>query len=269
MIRVTFEPPDDKVWHHWRKAAQRSTDEVKRKLAAGEKVVIDGKLYKRPRDVFLRATHDKCAYCEVNLTQGMIYGDVEHYRPKGRITDDRGRLIMLRRRGEPSRPHPGYPWLAYDPSNLLPSCIGCNRPNILRTRERIGKWDQFPVERFRAREPGEETREKPLLLHPVLDDPADHLTLQLDTGVLVPKTPRGECTIEILGLNRDALVEARHDVVIAVWALVVAARTHLDNGEIEDARAAVARLEKYRDGSAPFAWAGRLTLDALGRAATP
>ena len=266
MIRVTFQPPDDEVWRSWIKAAEKRTEEVERKLEAGEAIAIDGKLYKRPRQIFLRATHEKCAYCEVNITQGMIFGDVEHYRPKGRVTDDRGRPVMLRARGEASRPHPGYPWLAYDPTNLLPSCMGCNRPNTLLSGERIGKWDRFPVGRFRARRPGEEAREKPLLLHPLFDDPAEHLTLQLDSGVLLPKTKRGERTIEILGLNRDPLVQARKDVVTVVRSLVVAARTHLDNGELEEARAAVAQIRRYRDGSAPFSWAGRMTLDALGEA---
>ncbi|MEF9674035.1 hypothetical protein QNM99_25505 [Pseudomonas sp. PCH446] len=39
--------------------------------------------------------------------------DVEHYRPKGAVSEDAS--------------HPGYWWVAMDWDNLLPSCIDCNR----------------------------------------------------------------------------------------------------------------------------------------------
>ena len=43
--------------------------------------------------------HDKCAYCDGSY-QAFGYGDVEHFRPKGAVTED------------PT--HSGYWWLAYD-----------------------------------------------------------------------------------------------------------------------------------------------------------
>ena len=85
--------------------------------------------------------------------------------------------------------------------------------------------------------------------------------------MLLPKTPRGRTTIDVLGLNRDALVQARRDVVTVVKSLVIAARNQLDDGDVEEARKTVEQIARYRDGSAPFAWAGQLTLDALGRGA--
>src|SRR5688500_1280853 len=62
-----------------------------------------------------RMFHQKCAYCESD------YGatepvDVEHYRPKGAFLRPDGSLS-----------NPGYYWLAAEWTNLLPSCIDCNR----------------------------------------------------------------------------------------------------------------------------------------------
>ncbi|ACT92182.1 hypothetical protein [Dyadobacter fermentans] len=63
----------------------------------------------------------KCAYCE------RFYKlDVEHFRPKGEIRDENNALTS----------NIGYYWLGYEWSNLLPSCISCNRDG--------GKNSKFP-----------------------------------------------------------------------------------------------------------------------------
>ena len=56
--------------------------------------------------------HGKCAYCETYYSASAPV-DVEHYRPKGAVSED--------------DKHPGYWWLAMAWDNLLPSCIDCNR----------------------------------------------------------------------------------------------------------------------------------------------
>jgi hypothetical protein len=267
VIRVKFQPPlKDALWDAWREEAERKTRDLERKFCAGQTYRIREELYKRPRDIFLRAFHDKCAYCETKVTSGQNLGDVEHYRPKGRVMDEHGKPVVIRaREGRPKRPHPGYPWLAYHPDNLLPSCLACNRPGTQRSGERTGKWDKFPVRRYRASEPGQEAREQPLLLHPVFDDPEKHMELDLETGRLRAKTQRGRATINLLGLNREGLQEDRREVVGHVQAHVVAAQTALDRGELAAARRSIAQLNRYREGSAPYSWAGRLALDALGQ----
>jgi hypothetical protein len=58
--------------------------------------------------------HNKCAYCESNYA-AVITGDVEHYRPKGRIKASDKKAIW-----------PGYYWLALTWENLLTSCKICN-----------------------------------------------------------------------------------------------------------------------------------------------
>jgi hypothetical protein len=82
---------------------------------------------------------DKCAYCESKITPGFAW-EVEHFRPKKSVAE---------------RPdHPGYYWLAYEWTNLLPSCTLCNQ----RRRDKPrwgdcslagsgGKGDQSPLSR--------------------------------------------------------------------------------------------------------------------------
>lgn len=62
-----------------------------------------------------------CAYCGCELKRN-DRGDVEHYRPKGNVTDEPG--------------HGGYWWLAYVFDNYLLSCSVCNR---------VRKKDRFPL----------------------------------------------------------------------------------------------------------------------------
>ncbi len=130
--------------------------------------------------------HGKCAYCE-SFYASQAPVDVEHYRPKGAVD------------GEPT--HPGYWWLGMEWTNLLPSCIDCNRRRKQRAPEGIsnlsllykatqsGKKDSFPIEGKRAVEEAHHLdAEKALLLDPTRDDPNKHLMYWLgddDAGGLV------------------------------------------------------------------------------------
>lgn len=131
--------------------------------------------------------HGKCAYCE-SFYSSIQPVDVEHFRPKGKVEGD--------------DVHPGYWWLAMEWTNLLPSCIDCNRrrnqrtpkPDLLdlvqltrdgdlnRTKQlATGKACAFPLAEDGVRctmPPGSEpalTAEKALLLDPTRDDPEEHL----------------------------------------------------------------------------------------------
>ena len=83
-----------------------------------------------------RLFHGKCAYCESHI--GAADWDVDHFRPKGRVTE--------------RADHPGYYWLTYEWENLYPSCNNCNQHRRGRplwadsTRQPSGgKADQFPL----------------------------------------------------------------------------------------------------------------------------
>lgn len=165
------------------------------------------------KEALTRLFRGKCAYCEsrFDATQPV---DVEHWRPKGGVDDEDGKHLVS-----------GYYWLAASWTNLLPSCIDCNRKRehvIQPTGERrvIGKGNYFPVRpgTSRASGPGTEAAEEPLLLHPYLDDPARVLDLN-DEGVLCARADadgapdRAEASIRVYALNRTGLVHARREVL--------------------------------------------------------
>lgn len=151
----------------------------------------------------------KCAYCESRYagTQPM---DVEHWRPKARVLDENGKQVL------------GYYWLASAWTNLLPSCIDCNRERRQRlvdlgvTRS-IGKAERFPIEpgTRRATKDEEIASERPLLLHPCDDHPEEHFTFT-DDAVIRPRgktRTKAETSIEVYALNRSGLVEERQQLL--------------------------------------------------------
>ena len=155
--------------------------------------------------------HGKCAYCE------STYGyqaplDVEHYRPKGQI--------------EGNGPHPGYWWLAAEWTNLLPSCIDCNRRRkqktpqisaslaVLYTSIKTGKRDSFPIEgTYLQPESTNFSIEKPLLLDPTRDDPDEHIRYCFDDnhfmGIAYP-VKNSAATIEVPFAHQNPTLVARH-----------------------------------------------------------
>ncbi len=146
--------------------------------------------------------HGKCAYCETVYASSAPV-DIEHYRPKGAVEGD--------------DKHLGYWWLAMAWSNLLPSCIDCNRrrKQVLpaettslvkldaRTRTfsashvaLAGKKDLFPIEGTRAyHESDATTGERALLIHPRESDPGVDLMFHVDPlsliGLALPKPLMG------------------------------------------------------------------------------
>lgn len=173
--------------------------------------------------------HDKCAYCETKITAPSDW-DVEHFRPKGRVAE--------------RRDHAGYYWLAYDWSNLFPSCQHCNqrrkdspRWGDLRYAEAGGKEDQFPLEDegTRAMVPGaNQKREKRLLLDPCHDHPEDHLRYAMGGQIVaVAGDLKGEVSIKVFHLARRRLRVARQDVIAAAVSSLKLIRKYESEGRME------------------------------------
>ncbi|MGZ5443143.1 MAG: hypothetical protein ACXW5U_14130 [Thermoanaerobaculia bacterium] len=177
--------------------------------------------------------HGKCAYCEFMYIGGMPV-DIEHFRPKGAVIVD-GKMRK-----------PGYYWLAAKWENLLPSCIDCNRKREQELQDgtsgQAGKANHFPVrdEKKRATKPGDERKEKTLLLDPCVDEPAEHLEFRND-GWVVPRvksgkaSPAGAASIEVFGLARVGLVQMR------------AAQAKIIEKDLERLRRQLRLIEKYPD----------------------
>ncbi|EPY6978868.1 hypothetical protein [Klebsiella oxytoca] len=173
-------------------------------------------VYKAPDVVEALDTlfHYKCAYCETDYSASQPMA-VEHYRPKGGVTD--------------SSEHPGYWWLAADWDNLLPSCSDCNshrkkqhyaitsdsKVYLEKEKKLSGKQNHFPLVQgsVRCTRPSHQLKlEHPLLLNPCKDDPIKHLKwifTQLGYSFLIPLDERAKTTISLCGLNRKRLLEKR------------------------------------------------------------
>jgi len=165
----------------------------------------------RLKDI-LKTIFVKCAYCETVYGAGYD-GDVEHFRPKGRIK-------------EKNPPTPGYYWLANDWDNLLLSCQHCNqrRRHILYGDDKLegyGKLDQFPLAPGTKRvvKPGDISSEEGgrLLINPCKDDPRQHLAYEDKEAVIVPLTPKGENSVKVYVLQRPILVQERKKQMLRLF----------------------------------------------------
>ena len=242
MIKVNISEPATSEWKAWRKKAEDARKEAEKEYAEWvkegrslaekddieawqkHKPGVNENLYKEMRDWYMEQFNFKCAYCEMPLQVGQV-GDVEHYRPKGRIQGDDGKSLKMK---DKDVPRPGYYWLAYEWTNLMPSCSYCNRPShAIGATESFGKRDLFPLadEAKRASKPGDEQKEEPLLLNPYVDKPDDHLVFD-EIGSVAPRhdknapdkvSAKGRNSIAIFGLERPRLVDERKKAYFAAW----------------------------------------------------
>jgi hypothetical protein len=218
MILVPYDEPEDQAWREWRDRGIAQHGTMKANFAFGHKPDIDDRLYKEMRSFLMSRFHNKCAYCETPILRYTV--DVEHYRPKGRVTDANRRVVKVSHMGN-EYDHPGYFWEVYDWKNLLPSCEFCNRRRHHDAQDATwGKETCFPVEQDRYAWPWDSNDlEKPLLIHPRFEDPNEHLTfirgINDETGnpfcCVQPKDARGETTKRVLGLNDERLNRPRLD----------------------------------------------------------
>lgn len=250
MIRLHFQEPQTPAWASWRQKVQA---EIAALANAGPPYSVKDDLYKEQRETIFACYLNKCAYCEGQYKLTANEGDVEHYRPKGRVRDRENHIVKVVWAGAQVN-HPGYWWLAYEAINLLPSCSFCNR---------TGKRDLFPLEpgSTYALQPGEERDEKPLLVHPGLENPDDHLKYDPVQGVLVPKSEKGSFSIETFGLNREDLLTARKNTYRNVVASIMTASS-LQSGALIDIPGLLADLRKYKTGEAAYSLVGRAALSA-------
>lgn len=160
----------------------------------------------------------KCAYCE-----SIEALDVEHYRPKGKITNIDNSVIS----------NTGYYWLAYEWSNLIPACNKCNREG--------GKNSKFPYQNngnTRVQNPSLDNQGKlelskclisnqdfinelPLLLNPETENSfLNYFSFKNDVnlkGIEIEgkdSNGKGSATIIICKLNRESLSRNRYVNVI-------------------------------------------------------
>ena len=176
--------------------------------------------------------HGKCVFCECFIMDSDV-GDVEHFRPKAEVT--------VVNRDEPSDEekavdHPGYFWLSQTWDNLFLSCKQCNQRykgnffDVL-SGALTGVNEAYPRLRH-----DRVVAELPYLLYPAAGTtPSPREVIRFDPAdakaypVEAPNDPRkvhllrAMRTIELVGLNRPRLLEARANHLLRLRGLFVLA----------------------------------------------
>lgn len=261
MRKIDPKPQPTPKWKRWQTDCEKATNDLKVSVANGKRKEVDSKLYGRKsireEYFFCKSApfYGKCVYCETLISR-TSEGDIEHFRPHGAasdenwdpvtITDDRGQTV----------PHPGYYWLAYNWTNLVPACQTCNRAGKIGDR-RIGKSIRFPVAKAHISSPdGDLATEEPLLINPASgnpeDDPEKHLGIDTDSGLLEPLSDRGRTCIDIFGLNiRDTLLTGRKNTCQILRSLL----SQLADKDTARRQEAVEEIKRIVSGQNPTAHA--------------
>lgn len=239
--RQELEKRIDDLSPTWRKRAEERRQAVLAgTLHVGEKDAI----WSEVKFVFVELQCYKCIYCERPLAKTktgspekvLVEYDVEHFRPKNRVTlwptpADLARRPSL---GYSAPVHSGasggYPHLAFEIGNYIVSCKPCNSSY---------KLDRFPISGVAGAMPDEisklDAMEGPFLIFPFGErgeDPARFLEF---FGALVRVKPpagadrfRARVVIDFFELDtREDLLELRCAVIRELWP-------HLEGRRNED-----------------------------------
>lgn len=190
-------------WTETANAARQAIEAITSADARKKAITQKNSVWSACKDSLADLSDDKCWYCEIK--QERSDNAVDHFRPKNRVADT-----------DPV--HEGYWWLAFEHTNFRYSCTFCNsqRKNPA-TGETEGKGDKFPLlpDTPRAKSPGEEDDESPMLLDPCKAQDPTLLDFR-ENGEPCAKFPshpnksrRAEESIKLYHLDHPGLVEQR------------------------------------------------------------
>lgn len=246
-----------KIGNSWLQKADQRTQANR----AGQRLIFSDSIWSEIKPVYMELQFDKCVYCEFPLG-GRSTQDVEHYRPKSKISAWPRKPTYGYATGDARTD--GYYWLAYDPQNYAASCKDCNSAL---------KRDCFPIAAAR----GDLSKnvvalnkaEKPFLLFPFGDwgdDPSKYLEyegifVRPRQGLAEARRRRAEITIDFFQLNkRRSLLRERYRVIGLIWANVELRQTSASPNVVARAEATI--LENIID-EAPQALCARSFLELM------
>lgn len=270
MIRIPVTPEElarriDQEAPGWSaRAAKRTQQARQQKRFTGEGI------WSEVKRVYMTLQHHKCAYCERPMAEGPhanIEYDVEHFRPKSRVTPwpdaKTARELRIRykvRNGAAK----GYPLLAHEPRNYVVTCKVCNSPL---------KADHFPIDGKPSRAGSDiaklDAQEKPLLIYPLgMGNPAPEDLITFE-GILPVPAKRGghdrkraQVTIDFFRLHlRTDLRDGRAHLLVMLWEKLERAK----KGTPEQRRLATEVLSAARQDDFPHARCARAFLDLYAR----
>lgn len=175
----------------------------------GPRERIRGSAIDMLRAALVDAFENRCCYCETALGTSTL-GEIERFRPRSGVASNDGKFENQQ-----------YTDLAFEWRNLYLSCPMCNRLKsnrfpLMGPPAALGSSYEEIIE-----------FERPLLLDPCSDNPDEHLVFDSD-GKVSGLTERGTATIQLLNLNRLALVSARREQV-QIFGLGQAATLNQDS----------------------------------------
>lgn len=246
------------------RAATRTRQARKQKRFTGPGI------WSEVKRVYMALQHHKCAYCERPMAEGPhanIEYDVEHFRPKSRVTpwpDPKTAKELPIRYKVRSGATKGYPHLAHDPHNYVVTCKVCNSPL---------KADHFPIEGTASTAGSDiaklNAEEKPLLIYPLgMTDPGPEALITFEGVLPVPARrsghdrKRAQVTIDFFRLHlRTDLRDARAQLLVLLWD-----KLQLEQkGTSEQRRLAREAISALRQSEAPHAGCARAFLELYAR----
>jgi hypothetical protein len=261
MRRIDYDPTKIAYPPDWKNKAADLLQQLKDApdAAARQKILSDqsNRIWSDLKLELRKLSHGKCWYTEARQDGTDV--DVDHYRPKGRVAE----LIGV----DPA--HPGYWWLAYEPSNYRYSCIVSNRRRHDVDAGRTGgKADHFPIQREADRAfaaDGDHDAEKPLLIDPCVSHEPELITFK-DDGEAMPrfspdhpyKHGKAARSIELYSINHSDFVTSRLELRDRIEKLKQDAKRFFGKLETGDAvhaagyESAIKELAHLRSASAPF-----------------
>ena len=187
---------------------------------------------------------NKCAICERDRGTEL---QVDHYRPK----KTRANITQVQYN------QPGYYWLAYEWSNLIPLCSKCNGNKSnkfpLTGRNEVNRISSHlnvnAIVGFNSYDANWlQVYEQPLIINPELDPvPARHFVFHRD-GKVIGRTIQGKETIKICKLNRNDLkrerLKIREVYVNGIKSALNDFANHRDNNELKGELKAIFKTMK-------------------------
>jgi uncharacterized protein (TIGR02646 family) len=191
--------------------AEGKTGDVLRKVVckAAHKAINDLGIWSNAKSALAGVSFEKCWYCECKQERSDLH--VDHFRPKGRVTGEKG--------------HEGYWWLAFEWENFRLACTFCNSVrDDSELDESGGKGTKFPIfdpppRMYRPHDP----KDRPRLLDPIIRNDVEKLTF---TGNGLPKPvttdetsedwKQVQETIEVFHLRETRLKRVREELAIEI-----------------------------------------------------
>lgn len=153
-IDLSIIDPKDPDVVAWQNNAKIHLDELSKKSTHDERKEYMSKngIWSQFKPILIKYYGEKCWYSECGLEGS--FGDVDHFRPKNKSTDEKGNVILA----------DGYWWLAYDYLNYRLSCEKSNR-----RFGNGGKKDVFPLKSGTVPATQWNKNDTPILLDPCVD----------------------------------------------------------------------------------------------------